>query len=201
MTRPNPKTPGPLTAAAAALDAELVRYEELSRGLAETPLDSQKNLQRSKNAMEECAESERRLSAALATLLEAMNAAQKRQERAMQETLSAAQRVQARVSEFAAFMERFAALGLRARDLNVPVAEILEKRATGGDAGDLLGGLKDVVEKMTQISEDAEAAAKDAQAAGWVDVARDADALKQQVQSAKNKVVLAQGRVAARAPS
>jgi hypothetical protein len=192
---------GILTTAAAAFEEELGRYEELCQALTGTPLDSQKGLQRSKGIMQECAETEQRLAERLNALLGAMRLSQTRQQKTMEETLAAARKVQERVAEFATLMERFAALGLRAKDVNDPVTDVLSRKASGALAGDLLGGLKDVAGRMGVIAEEAESTAKDARAAGWVDIAREADALRQQVQAARNRVLLAQEKVAAQAPS
>jgi hypothetical protein len=101
----------------------------------------------------------------------------------------------------ASLLEQFASLGERAKDVIEPVARILEQKASGAVPADLLAPLEEVKQRMNAVLEDAAQIVEKAEAQGWPDVARDAKALRQQVQAALNKVTLAQKNVAARSPS
>jgi hypothetical protein len=130
-----------------------------------------------------------------------MNTSRDKQQACMEESRSAADRIRARAAEFAALLEQFAALGQRARDVNEPVARVIEQKAAGAGAADLLAPLDEVKSRMASVIDDAADIAQKAQAQGWPDIAREAEALRQQVQAARNKVSLAQKSVASQAPS
>jgi hypothetical protein len=130
-----------------------------------------------------------------------MNESRDRQHACMAEARTSADRVRARAAEFATLLEQFAALGARACDVNEPVSRVIAQKAQGAPAADLLAPLEDVKARMTAVIDDAAQIAEKAHAQGWPDIAREAEALRQQVHAARNKVTLAQKNVAAQAPS
>ncbi len=195
------KHEGPLAAAATAFEAELSRYEELTAELSRGSISSEKALTRAKKQLGESAECEERLGECLKAVITAMEGARGRQETCMEQGLAAAQRLQARAEKFFAFTERFAALGLRAREVNEPVAAVAARKSQGAPAAELLAGLRDVLARTEGIIADAEGLARDAESADWSDISRAAESLKQQVQSARNRVLLAEKMVSEQAPS
>jgi hypothetical protein len=195
------KREGPLATAAMAFELELSRYEELAAETARGPISSEKTLVRAKKQLEECAESQLRLAEYLAAVMTAMDGARTKQEGCMEQVLASAQRIQVRSLEFLAFMERFSALGLRAREVNEPVAAVVARKAEGAPSAELLAGLREVLARTEGIVADAEALARDAASTEWADISRAADSLKQQVQSARNRVLLAERTVLEQAPS
>jgi hypothetical protein len=201
MSTASKKGAGPLTEAAAAFERELAHYEQTTTELEKMTVSSEKTLNRTKALLDECAQSETRLSEHLSALATAMNASRDKQQACMVRSRDAAARVRERAAEFAALLEQFAALGQRAREVNEPVSRVIEQRAAGAGAADLLAPLEDVTSRMTSVIDDAAKIAETAHAQGWPDIAREAESLRQQVQAARNKVMLAQKQVAARAPS
>jgi hypothetical protein len=186
------KKAGALTLAATAFEEELLRYEELSAEMQRTHITSEKVLNRAKRALADLAESEQKLAAHVSALLQAMEADRKRQQLAAEESAQGLARVQERAQQFTSLMERFVLLGQRAREVNEPVAAVIARKAEGAGKSELLEGLQTVTARMDVIVSEADALARDAQDGEWQDIAREADALKKQVQAAKNKVSLAQ---------
>jgi hypothetical protein len=198
---PSTKTPpGPLASAATALETEIRRYEETSAELDSLSLTSDKTLQRARKTLEECAAHQERLAVLLPAFAQAMGAAQAKQQACMDLTARATLKMKTRFEERMALLERVALLGQRAQEINEPVAAVLE----GGDdksAPDLLRSLEEVGSRTEAVIAEADALHRSAQEGEWLDIARDADTLKQQLQSARNKVLIAQRNVASRAPS
>jgi hypothetical protein len=84
--------------------------------------------------------------------------------------------------------------------LNEPVAA-LEAKEGDANAQDLLKTLSEVAERTESVVAEAEALGADAVSDDWQDIAREATTLKQQLQSARNKILVAQRDVAGRTPS
>jgi hypothetical protein len=192
---------GPLSLAAAALEAELGRYEQLVRDLGGTTITSDKTLQRARRSLEDCGSLEQSLSAALQGFAQAMQATQDRQQSCMEATVAAARRVEARFHARGALLERMKVLGERAREINEPVVAAINAGADGGAAEPLLSTLQTASDLTASIISDAEALQRAAKDDDWVDIERDTDALKQQLQAARNKILAAQRQVASRSPS
>jgi hypothetical protein len=194
------KTPHPLAAAAAALETELGRYEATSAELDSLPLTSDKTLQRARKVLEECAAHQERLAVLLPAFAQAMQVAQARQQECMEVTARGTAKIKTRFEERMALLERVALLGQSAQEINEPVAAVLE----GGEEkapAELLKSLDEVGARTEAVIAEADAVQRAAQEGDWLDIARDADALKQQLQAARNKVLIAQRNVASRAPS
>jgi hypothetical protein len=195
------KSEGPLVKAATLLEAELARYEEHVADAKKLEIASEKGLQKSKTVLEACAATEQKMREHLQGFAAAMQDMQKRQQACVDETLATAKRIEERIHDRAALLERFGALGVRAREVDEPVKAVMQAKADGAKDSELLGALAEVISRTDSVLEDAEAVAKDAQGRGWEDIAREAMALKQQLQSARNKVMQAQRDMASRQPS
>lgn len=192
---------GPLAKAAAALEAELARYERNVADARELEIGSEKDLHRSKAALEACAEAEQRMREHLDVFASAMRDMQRRQEACVAGTLEEARRIEARVQDRAALLERFGGLGERAREVDAPVQEILRRRAEGAADHELLGALSEVVTRTEAVLSDAGAVAEAAEARGWEDIAAQARALRDELATAKAKVEGAHRDISARLPS
>lgn len=195
------KSEGPLVKAATLLETELARYEENVNDAKRLEIGSEKGLQKSKTVLEACAATEQKMREHLQTFAAAMQEMQKRQQACVEETLATAKRIEERIHDRAALLERFGALGARAREVDEPVKAVMQAKADGAKDSELLGALAEVISRTDSVLEDAEAVAKDAQDRGWEDIGREAMALKQQLQSARNKVMQAQRDMASRQPS
>lgn len=195
------KTEGALVKAATALENELARYEENVADARRLEISSEKGLQKSKAVLEACAATEQRMRDHLQAFAAAMQEMQKRQQTCVEETVATAKRIEERIHDRAALLERFGQLGARAREVDEPVKAVMQRKAEGAKESELLGALTEVIERTDSVLEDADAVAKDAQGRGWDDIAREAIALKQQLQSARNKVMQTQREMASRQPS
>lgn len=198
---PSKKSEGALVKAATALENELARYEENVEGARRLEISSEKGLQKSKTILEACAATEQRMREHLQAFAAAMQDMQKRQQACVEETVAAAKRIEERIHDRAALLERFGQLGARAREVDEPVQAVMQRKAEGAKEEELLGALTEVIARTDSVLGDADAVAKDAQGRGWDDIAREATALKQQLLSARNKVMQAQRDMANRAPS
>ena len=195
------KVQGVIVKAAAALEAELERYEAHVADARRLEMSSEKGLLKAKALLEACAASEQRLREQLQGFAAAIQDAHARQRVCVDETVAAAKRIEERIHDRAALLERFGALGVRAREVDEPVQAVMQRKAEGAGDAELAVALGEVVARADSVLADAEAVATDARERGWEDIAREAAALKQQLQSARNKVLQARRDMASRAPS
>lgn len=202
MAAPQSKklTETPLAKAAAALEAELLEYEKFVAEVQRMSLNTEKAMHRAKDLLEHCAAGEQRMAERLQAFAVAMQAVQVRQQGCISEAVEAAQRIQERIQNRSALLERFSALGERARALNEPVAA-LEAKEGEANAQDLLHTLGEVAAATESVVAEADTLSADASTDDWQDIAREANTLKQQLQSARNKILTAQRDLAARTPS
>jgi hypothetical protein len=102
--------------------------------------------------------------------------------------------VQARGERFQTQLARFAALGKEAADISTFVRELGELKQKPN--GEVVAKLAEVQERMGKVVEGATALGKEAEAEHMEDLGRQCDSLKQQVQSALNKVSLLREKLA-----
>ena len=200
MTAPKP-VPASLVSAAQTFEDELRHLEDLALQLERAPISSQKTLQRSGTLLEDAGRTHERLGECLAALIAAVETTRARQQTALDRVLAETRRVQTRNQQYRELMDRFAALGARANEANGPVTSIVAQKDAGATAEDLLQALA-LVESLTEgVVADAEAVEQSAREGDWPDIAREAQALRQSMHAARNKVSLARRGVAGRAPS
>lgn len=194
------KVETPLAKAAAALEGELLEYEKFVAEVKRMSLDNEKAMHRAKDLLEHCAAGEQRMAERLQAFAAAMQDVQVRQQSCVGEAVLAAERIQARIQNRSALLERFSALGDHARALSEPVTT-LEAKQGESTAQDLLTTLGEVAARTEAVVAEAEALSSDATNDEWPDIAREATTLKQQLLTARNKILLAQRDVAGRTPS
>ncbi|MFL5425516.1 MAG: hypothetical protein ACJ783_10790 [Myxococcales bacterium] len=165
-----------LGAAAAALESELRRFDQNAELLSRLKLDSEKNLDRAVRAAQDAAQSHERVSAAVVELVAAVARARERQEGQAKAVAERAREVVARRTELEAIAGRFAELGSEAGAIN----SLLKDG----------GRLEEAVERMEKIAETAKAVRDDAEGRGFAEPARQAESLRQQMLSARNKLKL-----------
>src|SRR3954462_11946846 len=100
-----------LGAAAAALDAELERFDQIADLLARLKLDSEKNLDRATRAVQDAAQSEEKVAEAVRDLVDAVSRARGRQEEQAKAVADRGRQVGARREELQTIVGRFAELG------------------------------------------------------------------------------------------
>jgi chromosome segregation ATPase len=188
-----------LSKAAAALEAELAHFEDLLQEL-KAPVNSEKALQRARHRLEECSACEEKLADNLRAFAEAMQAMQARQQECMQLLGERAEGVQARFVDRNALVTRINQLGQQARAVSEPITSIDESAWTS-PTPELMSSIAEMSSRLEAVIEEAAAVATSAKESDWTDVARDADALRQQLTAMRGKLILGQRKLASRAPS
>src|SRR5258707_10491689 len=100
-----------LGAAAAALEAELRRFEQVAELAAHLELKSQKNLERATRAAQDAAEAQGRVAERVRALVEEIARARERQEEQARQLEVRAQQIQSRREPLDALLARFAGPG------------------------------------------------------------------------------------------
>ena len=192
MTKPNTKLDSlsELGAAAAALDEALVRCETLAAEAGRVRLDSEKNLNRAARLLSDAAEGQEQVATHVRALVAAVESARQRQQVNAVALAARAEELQGRVGELQALMTSFSALGQEAKDLNLLMAEVFAKKKDAAAKAELLQGLDTIHMRMAGAVATAETIAKAADEKQMVDVARQADAIRQQIHAARNKLEL-----------
>ncbi len=186
--------PSQLRAAVQALDEELDRFEQLAHSAHKTPLTSERNLEKAAAAINQAAESQQRVHGHIQALIDAIGAARLRHDKTAEELVKTRDEVQARGERFQTQLGRFAALGKEAAEISAFVRQLGELK--GKPNGEVVAQLSEVQERMTKVVDGAAALGKEAEAEHMEDLARQCDSLKQQVQSALNKVTLLRDKLA-----
>ena len=185
-----------LTLASAALEKELARSAELARAARKIPLNSEKNIERASRALTEAAKSHEQAGQYVFALVAAVARARQLQEATASEIHAQATEVQRRIAQLGVLARRFAELGKEANAIGSMVQEAINaRRESKGTAGPGAAPLlEEVHARMARVLEGATELTLAAKTDGLVDVARDADAIRQQVQAARNKLTLLQGK-------
>jgi hypothetical protein len=169
--------PNALAEAALALDRELRRYEELSETAVKMKLNTEKNVERATEALARAAESQDRIHADVQALVAAVASAREKQETDAQMLIARAREIAARRGQFAELMQRMGGLGQLAKE----VQELLK------------GGVSDFDEVDRRMEAVAKSAAEIERAASeqeMDDLQRQAESVRAQVISARNKLSL-----------
>ena len=178
----------PLMAAVQALDAELQRFEALADSARRMPLTSERNLEKAATAINQAAESQQRVHGHIQALIDAISTARKQHDETAEALVQTRDEVQARGERFQAQLARFAALGQEAAEISAFVRQLGELKAKPN--GEVVAKLAEVRERMAKVVDGAGALGKEAEHENMEDLGRQCDSLKQQVQSALNKVTL-----------
>jgi hypothetical protein len=184
-----------LLSAAHEFDSELTRFSRLTEAARRGNLDSQKSLERAAQALQEVANCEEQLSARAQTLMTALAAARDQQQTQAELVQQRAHEIQGRTQEFSDLMKHYQALGADAAELNALGQRLSPgKRDAAAMAADkeLLSGLRDLHQRMSRVAESAQELTERAKAARFEDISRQADSLRQQLLSARNKLSLLQ---------
>jgi DNA-binding ferritin-like protein len=190
----DPSAPS-LTDAAAALDAELRRFEELSLTAGKVPLNSQKSIERAATLTREANESRERFAELLKSLVAAVSVARDRQQTSADALQTRVDEIQSRTACYEGLLQRFAGLGSRASSLQERVlqAAAMQKSADGAVASTGVASvLEEVQDRLAEIITEAADLARAANSDDFADLARQADSLRQQVLSVRNRVGLLQ---------
>lgn len=184
---------GDVAAAAVLLEQELRRFEEIAAALVRAPLNSQKGLEQAARATQDASASQGRFAEHLKALVEAVSAARERQATAAGSINARVLEIDARAARFVELRERFAQLGVRAAEVNVIMqraAAVKREPGDGSDRTELRATIEQALEGLGAVVDGAQQLMHDAREAEAHDLSREADALRQQVLSARNKLGL-----------
>jgi uncharacterized protein YoxC len=188
------KSTSELVAAAEALEAQLTRFESLAEQFRKAPLNSEKSLERASKLLRDVAEQDQQLNASVSALVAAVTATRNRQQTQAESVNARAQELQQRAETFKTLLERYGALGQSAAELNQRMQEFAAQRTksqeTGGQNTELIGILDALNERMGQVADEAQAVTGLAEEQDFTDIGRQADSLRQQLLSARNKLNL-----------
>jgi cytochrome c556 len=195
------KTTSELVAAAEALEAQLTRFESLAEQFRKAPLNSEKSLERASKLLRDVAEQDQQLNASVSALVAAVTATRDRQQTQAESVNARAQELQQRAETFKTLLERYGALGQSAAELNQRMQEFAAQRnksqGTGEQNAELIGILDALNDRMGQVADEAQAVTGLAEEQDFTDIGRQADSLRQQLLSARNKLNLLRKGLAA----
>lgn len=188
----------PLVSAARTLSEGLATFEALSEELSRAVINSDKSLQRARRGLQDCAAHSVQLAESLQSFADAMQRMQAAQERCLQLTAAATERVRQRQEQRARVEERLAELVARAREVGAPALE-LPAGETSSSA--LLASLQEVMRRLDALIADAGEVAALARDDEWADLERDTRSLEQQLLATRNRAKLSLSKLAQGAPS
>jgi uncharacterized phage infection (PIP) family protein YhgE len=192
-------TESPLLATVRALSDDLERFEKLSGELSRLAINSDKTLQRAARGLLECSEHEAKLAESLREFASAMQAMQASQQRCLEQTALATERVRQRQQQRAQLQERLQLLSENAGSIGNLASTLPE--SPNSASSDLLSHLQTVAERLELVITEAAEVCRLAHDDDWTDVERDTQSLKQQLLAAKNRVRLSLSKLAESAPS
>lgn len=187
-----------LLTAAEAFDAELARFGRLAETARKGPLDSQRGLERAAELLHEAANSEEALASHAQALMAALGEARDRQQTQAEAVRLRADEIQQRTTVLADLLKRYEALGEAAKELNGLGQRLAESQRAASEApGDSgwTSGLKELYDRMTDLAASAEELLVAARDTEFLDIARQAESLRQQLLAARNKVNLLQSSI------
>ncbi|MFL5359213.1 hypothetical protein [Archangium sp.] len=186
-----------LVNAAMAIEEELRKFESLAAEVRTGEMRSQKHLERMGKLLNQVADCDERMVANMRSLLTVLNGWRDRQQTLAGEVNTRALELQERTKVYQSLMERFAALGQEASSLSANMQQVANRTQAGEPmkAEEIISSLQTVNERMTAVADNAGSLATDAQAQDFVDIARDAESLRQQLLAARNRANLLQQKL------
>jgi methyl-accepting chemotaxis protein len=186
-----------LVTAAMAIEEELRKFEALAEEVRTGPLRSQKNLEKMGKLLSSVADCDERMVAHMRSLLGVLNQWRDRQQTLAAEVNGRAQQLQERTQVYQGLMLRFSELGQEAGGLSSQMQQVagMTQQGQAASAEEIISSLQQVNERMTQVADNAGKLATDAEEQDFSDVARDAESLRQQLLSARNRANLLQQKL------
>jgi methyl-accepting chemotaxis protein len=195
--RPQQSESSELVNAAQSIEEELRKFEVLAEEVRTGALRSQKHLEKMGKLLTSVADCDERMVASMRTLLGVLNKWRDRQQTLAAEVNSRAQELQQRTQVYQDLMLRFSELGQEAGGLSSQMQQVagMTQQGQAASAEEIISSLQQVNEKMTQVADNAGKLASDAEAQDFLDVSRDAESLRQQLLSARNRANLLQQKL------
>jgi predicted nucleic acid-binding Zn-ribbon protein len=195
--KPKQFATSPLIEAAATLEGELTRLNNLAEEAQRLPLTSRKNLEKTMRVLQDLGGTEERLEPAVRALMGAVAALTERQGGQAEALRARAEEVQARQRALQELFRRYLELGKKASDFNLVVQKFAEDTRRGMDSGGApdQGEIARLLAEMDKLGEESGTLAKDAADQQFQDVAIEVDAVQKQVMAARNRLALFSGRL------
>jgi methyl-accepting chemotaxis protein len=184
-----------VSTAALALEEELRKFAHLVEVAQRDPLNTQKHLERTAQTLQQLSEADQRLGGALQALVAAINGIRQKQQGWVDAVVTRAREVEQRSVLLQQLLEHYGKLGEVAGQLNTIAQQIVSQAreaTTPEKVAELFGAVKNLQEQMGQAAEGAEQLVNAAGQVGFVDVEREAESLRQQLLSSRNKLGLLQ---------
>jgi chromosome segregation ATPase len=194
---------GELADAALSLERELARFEELAAAARRVALDTRRGIERAAKTATEAAETQQRVNAALAALVAALGVARERYEANAAALAARGEEIRGRAARLEELFLSYAALGDEGKVINQLAQETAarQREATSPEqVQEVIAALSDLDGRMARLIDGARELVQAATAASIVDLAEQADGMRQQVAAVRNKVGLLRKGLAARLP-
>jgi chromosome segregation ATPase len=174
------------------LDRELRRFEELSESIEHASFNSEKNVARASHTLREIAEVGEALQTRLGAMVAVIAGFRDKQEALANAVQIKALELQERTKTLESLLVKYRTLGEDARDLNEHLRSLSSDKAESEGVGSspVFSHLQQLGEKIGHLAAGAQSLFEQAQADDFPDVARQADALRQQLQAVRNKLSL-----------
>jgi DNA-binding transcriptional MerR regulator len=156
-------------------------------------VDSEKTLRRAAQVLNNLHECEVRLHAHLAELGAAIGQARERQEAHAGSVAKRAEHIAQRTDALKALLERWRALGVEAAEVSRLLERVVVAPPSNGGvaANALTETCAEVDQRLSRLADEADELSRSAAAAAFTELAKQAEGLRQQVLSSRNKVRLA----------
>ncbi|MFY1829550.1 hypothetical protein ACN47A_26790 [Myxococcus fulvus] len=184
-----------LVTAARSLDEGLERFEALAQQLQEAPLQAEKHLEKASATLKALADMDEELRARVAGLVGAISQVRDRQQTQAEAVQARAMQLQERTEIFKDLLVRYGSLGQSAGELNVRMQEFAAQRQqakTPEENAALATSFQSLQDRMGEVADEAQSLSQAAQERDFNDIARQAESLRQQLLSARNKLSLLQ---------
>ena len=197
MSKPTHKPTSPLAASALALAEELERFEVLTESAHRIALTSQKNLERAAQNIQDAASCQVKVGEHLQAFMQALNAAREQNAATAERLKQRSEEIGARSQVLGSLTRRFGELGQEAASISSTVAEVAHRQGPEPP----LTTLGEIETRLEKLAEQAATLLVDAREGDAPDLVSQVDSLKQQVQSARNKVKLLVEKLRGAGPS
>jgi chromosome segregation ATPase len=174
---------------ASDLEAEIAELESLTGRISRVELNSQKNIVRAAELLKEASDSHERFITYLRTLIESVEQLRHRQNASAATLSEFSTALDGRRQLYEALQQRFGKLGEEARQVSELVRDTVRPNGhTPSEREQMLERLRVANQLLVAAVESARSLATDADEANMTDLQRDADALRQQLESLSQKL-------------
>ncbi|MCP3065657.1 hypothetical protein LXT21_43510 [Myxococcus sp. K38C18041901] len=184
-----------LVTAARSLDEGLERFEALAQQLQDAPLQAEKHLEKASATLKALADMDEELRGRVAGLVGAISQVRDRQQTQAEAVQARALELQQRTEIFKDLLVRYGSLGQSAGELNVRMQEFAAQRQqakTPEENAALATSFQSLQDRMGEVADEAQSLSQAAAERDFNDISRQAESLRQQLLSARNKLALLQ---------